>query len=334
MTRTASSRSVTGASLRAATEGDWAGIESLLRSADLPLDGAREHLLGFVVAEREGELVGCAAVERYGDAGLLRSVAVDPRERGSGIGAVLVERCIADATRAGMTSLVLLTTTAERYFPRFGFAVVNRASLPEAVQASAEFRGACPASAIVMSLSLPRRSDVITIRRADRDDAPTIAAIYNTGIRGRMATFETRERSAADVQAWFASDRHPTLVAERDGRVVGWISASSYRSRECYAGVAEFSVYVDSAEQGRGIGDRLMREFLPTLERAGFWKVLSRIFPENVASRALCRRHGFREVGVYEKHARLNGAWRDVVIVERLLGPTVGPTDETTRGAS
>jgi phosphinothricin acetyltransferase len=71
------------------------------------------------------------------------------------------------------------------------------------------------------------------------------------------------------------------------------------------------------------VGDALVAAFLPSLERAGFWKVLSRIFPENAASRALCRRHGFREVGVYEKHARLDGAWRDVVIVERLLAPSL-----------
>jgi L-amino acid N-acyltransferase YncA len=70
--------------------------------------------------------------------------------------------------------------------------------------------------------------------------------------------------------------------------------------------------------------DALMGEFLPALERAGFWKVLSRIFPENVASLALCRRHGFREVGLYQKHARLDGVWRDVVIVERSLGEAVG----------
>jgi len=135
-----------------------------------------------------------------------------------------------------------------------------------------------------------------------------------------MATFETRERTAADVEGWFASGRHPILVAERDGSVIGFIAASSYRPRDCYRGIAEFSVYVAGTERGRRIGDALMVEFLPALERAGFWKVLSRIFPENEASRALCRRHGFREVGVYRRHAQLDGEWRDVVIVERLVG--------------
>ena len=172
-----------------------------------------------------------------------------------------------------------------------------------------------------LRLSLSRMvTEVVTVRPAVRDDAGAIAAIYNAGIRGRGATFETRERTAADIEAWFDRESHPILVAERDGRVVGWAAASPYRARECYAGIAEFSVYVDTAEHGRRIGDTLMTEFIPALERAGFWKVLSRIFPENTASRALCRRHGFREVGTYERHARLDGVWRDVVIVERLLG--------------
>jgi phosphinothricin acetyltransferase len=160
----------------------------------------------------------------------------------------------------------------------------------------------------------------IEIRPARPEDAPAIAAIYNEGIRGRQATFETRERSPDDVLPWFGNPRHPVLVAELDGRVAGWVAASTYRARDCYAGIAEFSVYVAAEARGRRVGDALMAAFLPACEAAGVWKVLSRIFPENAASLALCARHGFREVGVYEKHAQLDGAWRDVVIVERLLG--------------
>jgi L-amino acid N-acyltransferase YncA len=114
---------------------------------------------------------------------------------------------------------------------------------------------------------------------------------------------------------------HPVLVAE-DGanEVLGWIAASAYRARPCYEGVGEFSVYVAREARGRGIGDALMAAFLPACADAGLWKLVSRIFPENTASLALCGRHGFRRVGVYERHAQLDGAWRDVVIVERLLG--------------
>ena len=321
---TASDVATSRAVVRRAAPNDWDRIAELLRTAQLPLDGARDHLDGFVVAERGESMVGCAAVERYGDAGLLRSVAVAASERGKGTGIALVERCVSDASARGLRTMVLLTTTADGYFPRFGFEVITREDAPDAVRASAEFRGACPASATVMRLVLTRPSSGITIRRAEPNDSGTIAAIYNAGIRARTATFETRERDPEEITAWIVRDRHPVLVAERDGRVVGWVAASAYRARDCYAGIAEFSVYVDPAEQGRRIGDALMREFLPALEQAGFWKVLSRIFPENGASLALCRRHGFREVGVYQKHARLDGVWRDVVIVERLLGEAAG----------
>jgi L-amino acid N-acyltransferase YncA len=159
------------------------------------------------------------------------------------------------------------------------------------------------------------------IRSARLDDSAAIAEIYNEGIRGRMATFETRERTAADIREWFASARHPILVAEDAGGVIGFVAASSYRSRECYRGIAEFSVYVAGGARGMRVGDALMTAFIPALEQAGFWKVLSRIFPENHASLRLCRRHGFREVGVYQRHAQLDGVWRDVVIVERVMGP-------------
>lgn len=159
----------------------------------------------------------------------------------------------------------------------------------------------------------------LLIRAASIDDAPDIADIYNEGIRDRVATFETRERAALDVSVWVVDPTYPVLVAQRDGALVGWIAASKYRERACYAGIFEFSVYVRRSARGAGVGDALMAAFLPACRSAGAWKVLSRIFPENRASLALCRRHGFREVGTYEKHGQLDGVWRDVVIVERLL---------------
>ena len=164
-------------------------------------------------------------------------------------------------------------------------------------------------------------ADTITIRPATPDDAGAITGIYNEGIRGRGATFETRERTPDDVRRWFDDARFPILVAVQEDAVVGWAAASSYRARECYAGIAEYSIYVASSHHGQGIANRLMPAFLRALEQAGFWKVLSRLFPENAASRAVCARHGFREVGTYRRHAQLDGVWRDVLIVERLLGP-------------
>ena len=318
-------------SLRGATRADWDAIAALLGACGLPLAGAEPHVEAFVVATRGDAVVGCAGLERHGTAALLRSVAVAPAARGTGLGVALVEAAVARARASGVHTLALLTTTAERFFPRFGFRVVPRAALPESLHASEELRGACPASAVAMRLDL-RADDAPddapdvapSVRPARRDDAAAIAAIYNDGIAGRMATFETRPRTADDVAAWFDEPRYPRLVAERDGRVVGWVAASGYRARECYAGIAEFSVYVAASERRRGVGDALLGRFLPACEGAGFWKVLSRIFPENRASRALCRRHGFREVGTYARHGRLDGEWRDVVIVERLLGAALG----------
>ena len=142
--------------------------------------------------------------------------------------------------------------------------------------------------------------------------------IYNQGIEDRLATFETRLRSAADIENWF-DDKHPLVVVEVEGEVVAFASTSIYRPRECYAGIAEFSVYVAREARGRGAGRLAIEALLRAAEAAGFWKLVSRVFVENTASRALLRALSFREVGVYEKHARLDGGWRDVVIVERLI---------------
>ncbi len=169
-----------------------------------------------------------------------------------------------------------------------------------------------------------------TIRPARPADAAAIAEIYNQGIRGRQATFETEERTAEERAAWLAAhdERHPCLVAaipEAAGeRVVGWVATDTYRPRHCYRGIAEFSVYVHEDYRGRGIGAALLEAIAAAAARAGLWKLVSRVFPENTASRALCARAGFREVGVYQRHAMLDGVWRDVVIVERLLNAERG----------
>jgi L-amino acid N-acyltransferase YncA len=160
----------------------------------------------------------------------------------------------------------------------------------------------------------------ITIREAAERDAPSIASIYNQGIADRGATFETEPRTAGDIAARLADQaRFPMLVAADGAAVLGWAGLSAYRSRACYAGVAEFSIYLDRAARGRGLGARLLTALIDAARDRGYWKLVSRIFPTNAASRMLCRSCGFREVGVYEKHGRLDGEWRDVVIVERLI---------------
>jgi phosphinothricin acetyltransferase len=159
-------------------------------------------------------------------------------------------------------------------------------------------------------------------REARGEDAADIARIWNEGIEDRVATFETEPRTAARIASWMRDKepRYPTVVVEADGRVIAWAAASEYHPRECYAGVGEFSVYVERASRGRGAGRLAMEALIPASERAGLWKLVSRVFPENVASLGLLRSLGFREVGTYRRHAKLDGIWRDVVIVEKLLG--------------
>jgi L-amino acid N-acyltransferase YncA len=155
-------------------------------------------------------------------------------------------------------------------------------------------------------------------RPANLDDAAEIARIYNQGIADRTATFETRLRAASDIRAWF-DGAHPVLVVEDGGAVVGFAATSAYRPRECYAGIAETSVYVDREFRRRGAGRLALESLIGAAAAAGFWKLVSRIFVENTASRRMAASLGFREVGIYERHGRLNGVWRDVVIVEKLL---------------
>jgi phosphinothricin acetyltransferase len=161
-------------------------------------------------------------------------------------------------------------------------------------------------------------------RPAEPADAEAIAHIYNQGIEDRIATFETRLRSAEDVRAWF-DGAHPMVVVEQDGRVIAFAGTSIYRPRECYVGIAEFSVYVLREARGKGVGRLAMQALIQAAEQAGFWKLVSRVLIENGVSRRLLRSLGFREVGIYEKHGRLDGVWRDVVIVERLLDPSQSP---------
>ena len=222
--------------------------------------------------------------------------------------------------------------------------------------------------------------ETLRVRPATVADAAAIAAIYNQGIEDRVATFETRPRTAADVIAWFDGP-HPVIVVERvapaapdgggqddapgepvgadpagpgtigfaggpachsgmldrsphsgqPGVVVAFAATSGYRPRDCYAGIAEFSVYVERGSRGLGAGRLAMAALVEAATAAGFHKLVSRVFVENGASRALLRSAGFREVGTYERHARLDGAWRDVVIVERLLPD---PADDQGTGRS
>jgi L-amino acid N-acyltransferase YncA len=159
------------------------------------------------------------------------------------------------------------------------------------------------------------------IRNLVPEDASVIAGIYNDAVAKRLATFDDSPTSVADMEADLRASlpTHPGLAIALDNAVIGYAVSSRHSSYEPYGGIAEFSVYVSEAYRGHGFGRLVLAELVARCREAGFDKLLSRILAENVASRALCASLGFREVGTYERHARLDGAWRDVVIVEKLL---------------
>jgi L-amino acid N-acyltransferase YncA len=157
------------------------------------------------------------------------------------------------------------------------------------------------------------------VRRATARDCDAIARIYNQGIDERMATFETAHRSPADVNQWLEVG-HPFVAVETAGILAAFAVAHPYRSRPCYDGVREFSVYVARESRRQGAGLLALQALCAEVASRGWWKLVARIFVENHASRSLCVKAGFREVGVYVRHAKLDGEWRDCVIVEKLVG--------------
>jgi phosphinothricin acetyltransferase len=164
-------------------------------------------------------------------------------------------------------------------------------------------------------MSRDARAGTVLIRAMDAGDWAAVAAIYREGIESRNATFET------EVPAWPAWDAahlpEHRLVAELDGRVVGWTAVTPVSSRCVYAGVVEDSVYVSEAARGLGVGHRLLAALTESTERAGIWTIQTGIFPENEASIRLHRAAGFRVLGVRERPGQLGGRWRDVVLLER-----------------
>jgi phosphinothricin acetyltransferase len=161
----------------------------------------------------------------------------------------------------------------------------------------------------------------MTIRAMHPNDWPAVRRVYEEGIATGDATFES---SAPSWEQWDAGHLAVgRLVAEFDGKVVGWAALSGVSDRCVYAGVAEVSVYVADSARGRGIGRQLLQALIEASETAGIWTLQAGIFPENTASIAIHARSGFREIGRRERLGRLGGRWRDVLLLER-RSPRVG----------
>lgn len=161
--------------------------------------------------------------------------------------------------------------------------------------------------------------DRLVIRPARVADCAAMTEIYNHGIRGRMATFEERERTPDELEPWL-DEPMPVLVAQLDGRVVGFSRVKPFSAREVFAGVGDHGIYVAPDHQRQGIGRALLDALAQAAAAQGMWKLTSRIFVSNAGSIAAHEAAGFRIVGVQHRHGLVDGVWRDVVLVERLIG--------------
>jgi L-amino acid N-acyltransferase YncA len=162
------------------------------------------------------------------------------------------------------------------------------------------------------------------IRRARASDAERLAEIFNQGIEDRVATFETRPQSPEALTGLIAA-APPLIVAEIDGAVVGWAKVAAYEDRhDYYVGIGEATLYIAREARGRGIGGALLDALASEAARAGYHKLVGKIFTSNEASIAMVRNCGWREVGVHKRHGQLDGEWKDVLVVERLLGDLAG----------
>jgi len=159
------------------------------------------------------------------------------------------------------------------------------------------------------------------LRAAVEADAAAICEIYNQGIDDRLATLETERRTPEERRQWLKArgPRHPVIVAENDGRVLAWGSLNPFNPRDAYRHVADFSIYVERAERGRGVGRVVLARLIELAREHDFHKLVLSAFPFNAAGMALYEKLGFRTVGIYEEQGMLDGRWVDTIVMEKLL---------------
>ena len=161
----------------------------------------------------------------------------------------------------------------------------------------------------------------IEVRPATPGDAGTICLIYNQGIEDRVATLDTDLRTPDERRQWLAGrgPRHPVIVAEARGDVVGWGSLNAFSPRKAYDSVADFSIYIERGWRGKGVGSRLLERLIELARELGYHKLVLSAFPWNTGGMALYEKLGFRTVGIYKEQGKLDGKWADTIIMEKLL---------------
>lgn len=311
---------------RQAIADDAVAVADLLADCHLPQDGFMEHLHHFLVTEMEGRLIAVAGLEYYHPAALLRSVAVYPQSRASGLAQELVRQLLDLAYAQGIRQVFLLTMTAEEFFPRFGFQTVEREHVPQAMLSSAEFQGACPTSARLMGVVF--NHPPLLVRRASFEDVPAITHVYNQGIE-EGATFETELRSEQERHQWLENhrDQYLAVVAVRQGRVIGWACLNPFSPRSAYQWVADLSVYVERSVRGTGVGTALMRELERRAQALGFHKLVLTTFPE-LAAVEFYKKLNYRQVGIYKEQGQLHNRWQDTLLMEKLLAANIEPVEK------
>jgi len=307
--------------VRGARPDDWPAVEALLRACSLPRDGALEHLDDFLVLEGQGHVLAVAGLETHGSEGLLRSVAVTPSARSAGAGRALVDAVEGLARARGLKRVHLLTTTAASYFARRGYTVRDRSEAPEALRASAEFRGACPASATFMTLRL---APACPIRSATPDDAAACEAIYRPIVLETGISFEWEPPSVEDFRARIdkVTSKYPWLVAlDGSGSVAGFVYANTHRDAPSYQWSVNTSVFVREDARGRGVGLALYTALHRQLVALGYYRAFAGVALPNAGSVALHEAAGYRHLGTYEKVGFKLGQWRDVAWFQKQLQP-------------
>jgi len=244
------------------------------------------------------------------------------------VGLALTDMALSYLTTRQFHTVYLLTTTAEQFFTRHGFCTVSRADVPTSVQQSIEFQAACPATATCMARPLAHTTTAPTsallIRPARFADLPMIRDIRNQGIVDRVATLDAEPHSQQETLLWFSKHgpRHPVLVAEVEGSIIGWVSLNAFNPRQAYQYVADLSVYIARQQRGKGIGTRLLQTITALGQELEYHKIVLSAFPFNTAGIRLYERHGFTTVGIYKEMGRLDGRWVDTIIMEKLLNGT------------